>query len=356
MNDIIVLQIAGKRIENFLSYEVEADLYQAADKFTLELAHPGTEITAGMRCELFVNDQLELTGIIDSTRKGWSKQGRTLTIEGRDLMGLVVDSYVEDFITVQGQTVKQLAERFLKPIKFINRKAIQYQENVVGKLKGKKQTANSPLAAFLDTPQKLSQTEPGQTVFEVLSIYAASRGLLFFSMPDGTFVFGRPKAKGQPLYTIINRADGQGNNVTSGAETNDISRRYSKITVVSQVQGQDDFSLDTTKINVKKSTEDKTFPFHKPFVTRLNNDSQTPALHARMLMEKQRHDGYQLSYTAPGHSQGGINFRINELAQVKDQMLDVDGLFLVYARTFKRSKQDGTTTELKLGPPGLVAA
>lgn len=356
MEDKIALQIAGKRIENFISYEVEADLYQAADKFTLELANPGTAINKGMRCELYVNDQLELTGIIDSVRRGWSKQGRTIVVEGRDLLGLVVDSYVEKFITVQGKTVKQLAELLLATVPFINRKQIVYQENVVGKLKGKKKTVDNPLTGFQDTPQKLSQTEPGMTVFEVLSIYAASRGLMFFGLPDGTLVFGRPKAKGKPLYTIVNRLDGKGNNVTSGDEVDDISRRYSKITVIGQVQGHDEDGMDTSKLDVRASVTDDSFPFYKPFVTRLNNDSQSPKLHARMLLEKQRHDGFQLTYTAAMHSQDGANWKINELVQVKDEMLERDGIYLIYNRKFKRSKQAGTTTELRLGPPGLVVA
>lgn len=356
MDDKVYLQIAGKRIEHFLSYEVEADLYQAADRFTLELVNPGTAISAGMTCELYVNDQLELTGIIDAVRKGWSEQGRTLVVEGRDLLGVVVDSYVEKFTTVQGKTVKQLAEMLLATVPFINRKQIVYQENVVGKLKGKKKTVDNPLTGSLDTPQKLSQTEPGMTVFEVLSIYAASRGLMFFGLPDGTLVFGRPKAKGQPLYTIINRLDGKGNNVTSGDEVDDISRRYSKITVVSQVQGHDEDGMDTSKLNPSYPVEDPTFPFYKPLVVTLNNDSQTPKLYARMLLEKQRHDGLQLTYTAPGHSQNGVNFKLNELVQVKDEMLERDGIYLIYNRKFKRSKQAGTTTELRLGPPGLVTA
>lgn len=356
MDDKVYLQIAGKRIENFLSYEVEADLYQAADKFTLELANPGTAILPGQRCELYVNDQLELSGIIDAPHRGWSKQGRTLVVEGRDLLGVVVDSYAEQFITVQGKTVKQLAELLLKTVPFINRKQIIYQENVVGKLKGKKKTVDNPLTGFMDTPQKLSQVEPGMTVFEVLSIYAASRGLMFFSLPDGTLVFGRPKAKGQPLYTIVNNINGQGNNVTSGDEVDDISRRYSKVTVISQVQGQDDFGMDTGKINVRATVENKDFPFYKPFFAKLNNDSQTPKLHARMLLEKQRHDGYQLTYTTAGHSQNGVNFKINELVRVKDEMLDKDGIYLIYNRKFKRSKQAGSTTDLRLGPPGLVVA
>src|SRR6185369_2157908 len=99
MSDIVTLQIGNQRIENFTSYDIEADLYQAADTFKLELANPEAPVKAGMECKLFVNGQLELTGLIDKTQKKGDKNGRTLAVEGRDLMGLLVDSHAEQFVT-----------------------------------------------------------------------------------------------------------------------------------------------------------------------------------------------------------------------------------------------------------------
>lgn len=354
MSDVVSLHIGNQIVENFLSYDIEADLYQAADTFKLELANPEVPIKAGMQCKLYINGQLELTGLIDKVNRKGSKTGRSLSVEGRDLMGLLVDSHAEKFITVQGKTVKQLAELLLPSVQYIQRSQIIYQQNVVGKLKGKKKSADSPLTTFQDTPQKFSQIEPGMSVFEVLAIYAASRGLMFFALPDGTLVFGRPKITGEPLFNVVNRLDGQDNNVESWDETDDISRRYSKITVISQVQASDDFGMDHSKVNVKKSVIDKDFPFYKPLVVKLNNDSQTPGLHARMLMEKQRHDGYSLAYTAPLHSQSGRNWAINELCTVNDEVLDVTRTLLVFNRRFRKTKQ-GSWTDIKLGPPGLVA-
>jgi len=353
MTDTVTLQVGSQRIENFTAYDIEADLYQAADSFKLELANPEAPVKAGMECKLYVNGTLELTGIIDKTVKRCDKSGRTLSVEGRDLMGLLVDSYAEQFITVQGKTVKQLAELLLKTVPFINRKAISYQENVVGKLKGKKKSADSPLTTFIDMPQKFSQIEPGMTVFEVLAVYAASRGLMFFALPDGSFVFGRPRITGEPDYFINVSLNGALNNVESGEETTDISRRFSKVTVISQVQGSDD--LDQSRINVKKSATAADFPFYKPLVVKLNNDSQSPALHARLLLEKQLHDGYALSYVAPLHSQNGVNWGINRLCTVTDEAFEVNRTLLVTSRRFRKTKQ-GSWTDIRLGPPGLVVA
>lgn len=353
--DNVTLQIAGQRIERFLSYTVESDIYTADDAFSLELAAPEIEIKRGQECTLWVNGEKELTGIIDKRSRKYDKGGSLVVrVEGRDLMGLLVDFYVEQFVSIEGKKLSELAEMLLRTVPFINRKGIRYQENIVGKLKGKKKTVDQPLIGFLDTPQKISQTEPGMTVFEVLRTYAASRGLMFFALPDGTFVFGRPKAKGEPMFTVTCTKSGNGNNVLEGEEIDDISKRYSKITVIGQQQGQEDFGMDATKIHTKATVEDKEFPFYKPFVATDNNDSQSPALHARFLMEQQRHQGYQLHYKVQGHSQGGKNWQINELCRVRDEVLAIDGVFLIYGRTFERSRTDGTTTRLKLGPPGLV--
>jgi prophage tail gpP-like protein len=354
--DVIALQVDGRRIERFLSYEIEADIYIADDKFTLEVAHPERKIKKGQLCELFVNGVRELTGIIDCCTRRYDKHGLTYRIEGRDLMGLLVDSYCEEFVTVEGKTLKQLAEMLLKTVPFINREAIEYQENIVGKLKGKKRTVDEPIEGFMDTPQKISQIEPGMTVFEVLKNYSASRGLMFFAKPDGTFVFGRPKAKGEPLFTLTCMRDGVGNNVLDGEEIDNISRRYSKVVVIGQQQGQDEMGMDASKINSPEGVAtDPDFPFYKPFVTQNNNDAQSPPLHARMIMEQQRHEGYQLGYTVQGHSQKGKNWQINEFCRVRDEELEVDGVFLVYGRLFARSRDGGTITRLKLGTPGVVA-
>ena len=354
MRDSVELYIGGKKFEHFTRYSIDADLYQAADSFSIELSRPEERIAAGSPCQLYINGERELTGIVDRVRRGYDKRGTTVTLEGRDLMGLLVDHYCEQFTTVQGKTVKELANMLLKTVPFINRRQVYYQEEVVGKLKGKKQTVSTPLAGFLDTPQKQSQIEPGMTVFEVLSIYAGSRGLLFYGLPDGSFVFGRPNSSGPASYRLGSRLDGRGNNVKSGAETVDLSRRWSKIKVISQHQGHDADGLDATRVNAVERLLDDSFPYYKPFVTRLNNDSQTPKLHARLLQEKQRFEGYQLEYTAAGHSQAGRNWRINELCNIEDESLPVRGDFLVFGRTFQMDKRSGSTTSLRLGLPGLV--
>jgi prophage tail gpP-like protein len=351
MSDSILLQIGGQRIQNFLRYTIEADIYTADDAFSLELANPELTPAAGQRCELHVNGILEVTGIIDRVQKSYTKASRSLKVEGRDLTGLLVDSYCEEFIDVQGMTVKALAERLIRKVPYIQRKDVVYQDNIRGNLK-KKKGRNAAIAAF-DVAQSFAKIEPGQTIFEVLRTYAMSRGMMFFSLPDGTFVFGKPKDGGEPPYRLVMRkTNPRGNNVLEGTLMDDVSKRYSKITMVGQQQGLD--IIDAASVSTKAVVTDSTFPFYKPYVATDQNDSRSPKLHAQMLMERMKYEGFRLEYKVPGHSQGGINWRINEMCRVTDEVLGLDGDYLIYGRTFELSKEQGVITTLKLGLPGMV--
>jgi len=350
--DVVYLLVAGKRIERFLSYTIDADMYVADDAFTLELARPEVRITKGMECQLYVNDKLELTGIIDKVVPSYDKSGRKLTVTGRDLMGWLVDAHAEEFITIKNVKLKTLAERMLAkaPREFFKLSTVQYAENVVGRLKSK-----SAKVGIFDTTTPLSQIEPGMSVFDVLSQYGRSKGLLFYSLPDGTFVFGKPKESGATAFTLTNRLDGKGNNIIAGELSNDISKRYSKITIVGQKQGQDVFT--SSQINIEATVTDPDFPFYKPFILKDEYGGDQPALHARLALEKMRHDGFRLTYTVQGHSQGNKNWSINELATVRDDDPDFElhDDYLIYGRTFEKSKDKGTTTKLRLGLPGMIA-
>ncbi len=353
MNDSVYLLVDGKRLENFISYDIDADIYAGASTFNLEMARPEVRVRKGMGCELWVNDQLELTGIIDAPVPSYDKSGGSkLRVTGRDLMGWMVDAHVEEFVTVRNFKLSTLAERLLQkaPKEFFKLATVKYQEDVAGRLR----TRAARIGIF-DTETSLSQIEPGMSVFDVLKEYSRSLGFLFYALPDGTFVFGVPKASGAPAFTLTHRKDGKGNNIETGEFVQDQSKQYSKVTVVGQKQGQNVFS--SSDVNIEATVEDPDFPFYKPYVHKDEYGGNNPKLQARLLLEKMRHDGFRLNYKVEGHRQGTKNWSINELAHVRDEDQDfnLDGSFLIYGRTFSKSKDGGTSTKLRIGLPGMIA-
>jgi len=348
----VTLGIGGRKYSDFESYAVDSDLYTADATFSFDLVDPQPEagIAEGAKVELRVNGEREMLGIVDRIFEGYGKRGRNLRIEGRDLMGLLVDSYCEEFFDAGGMSLKTLAEKLLAKFPFRELMTIEYQENVVGSLKGR--AKQSPLAALFNQAQNFTKIEPGKTIFEVLKQYAQSKGLIFYSLPDGRFVFGKPKEGGTPLFNFVarRRVKRRQNNILKGVRIRDISRRYSQVTIVGQEQGLDIFP-SAAEINKKWMETDPSFPFHKPFVDVDNNDWLTPERKAKMLLEKMRLEGDRLQYQVAGYGQGAGNYRLNELAQVEDEVFGISGVFLIYAGRLELGKE-GACTLLKLGKPG----
>lgn len=345
----LILKIGPHQISNFISYRIDSDLYKPAAAFRLELPPTSLKISAGQLCELYINGSRELTGIADRVSKSVSKEGESLTIEGRDLMGLLIDSYCEKFDELRGITLKAVTEKLLAKIQHINTKNILYEKNLVGKMKTKKKST-SPLS-ILNAIQDFPKIDVGMTVFEALKTISFSLGLLFYCLPDGTFVYGRPKAGGSATFKIQLLKNGSGNNAIRGEVTDDISQRYSHVYVVVQQQNWDGPSKP---LNDKIPAIDRDFPFYKPFVTQYYDNSMSASRYARVILEKMRRKGFHLLYEVARHGQNGINWKINELCEVNDEALDIRGTFLVYGRTFRMSKQNGPTTMIRLGLPGLV--
>jgi len=351
MQDDVKLSIGTKQITDFISYSIESDIFVAADVFQIKLYDPGMNIKTGQECKLSVNGSLELVGIIDRIQRTWDKNGQTLSIEGRDLMGLVVDSYVEVFETKQDISLKELAELVLVNVPFINREKVIYG-------KGDKVGARTLVEDFSKdffAKHEFVQIKPGKTIFEILNDYAKSRGLVFFNMPNGTFVFGEPVTSGKAAYSMICKYDNNvENNVLNGDEITDISKRYKKVTVLGQRQGADIWEAE--EISVSGVSEDEEFPFTKPFIQVSDDDGLTPGREAKLIMEQQKFESYKLQYKTSGHSQRGKNFQVNTICHVDDDVAGISEDFLIYGRTFDMNKSDGTSTTLKLSKLGVLPA
>ena len=335
MPDKVELLINNKIYSEWVDYSVSSDVYAADTSFEVTIAYPDIDVNECDLCHLKVNDKIELTGTIGAIKDTISRGSPKITLTGHDLMGLVANEYCEEFGTFENLTIRALAEKFLRNIPYISRKNIEFENNT----------------EKLIVNKQFTQVEPGARVFEVLSNAAASRGLLFYCKADGTLVFTKPKTKGSSNFAIIRTKAGIDNNVLSSERVRDADKRYRTIKIVGQQQGQDGGSAED--VNVEATVVDSTYPLkHKTFVMTCNEDADAPKLKAQLLMDKQKREALQLSYTVQGHSYAGANWAINEFCKVKDCCYNIEQSYLIYGREFSRSKTGGTTTRISLGNPG----
>lgn len=336
-NDKVELRVQKFKIASFKHYSMDSSIYTADSMFSFQTYDPELEIVAGDRCEVWIGGVLVDTGIIDRRRKWYSKDDSGITFEGRNLMGLVVDSFCETFKTYKNKTVRAMAEELLKDIPFLSRKNIEYD----------------PRAESADSALEYVQVEPGQRVFDVLRDIAISRGLAFYCRPNGTFVFRKPSGTGDTRFSLVHVQGKNRSRIEHAEDVRDISEQYSRVTVVGQQQGTSGGSASA--INTKATEEYSGLPFRRPYVEVNNNDALTPKKRAKMLIEQMRYRGNAVTYSVGGHTQNGEPWAPDELCAVWDDRLEIHETLLVYSRAFSFDKDSGSHTDLTLGPKGVIA-
>lgn len=354
MRDTVKLVIGSIEITNFLSYDIDSNVLIPADAFSCKVSRIDDSIVAGTQFYLYINDTPEMLGIIDKVSFSYSKGSQEMNIEGRDLMGILVDSSVEEFKTQKGMKLKDLAKKLLKNIPYIDTSKIVYgnelkDSGVSSPKKVKKETLKN---IFDSTETNICQYETGITIFEALSDYAQRHGLLMWMEPDGTLIFGELKGESDApeysFYTYKEGDDRKKNNIISATLTDDISKRYSKITVVAQIQGAD--NQEAGEQTIKKPTLDKEFPFTKPLVLQSQcSSSKAAAYQVQLEMKKREIEGWRMELTVAGHSQDGNNYRANTVCHVRDEVFGVLDKYLILGRKFTLTREEGPRTQLTIG-------
>ena len=336
--DVVSVQLKDKEIINVTEYEITSDLYEAEDSFSITLGEYEIEPTRGELAVIYINGKRELTGVVENIARGFSSAGLMLSISGRSIMSFLTTNHVKKGFSTNKLTLKQIADKLLVDIRKIEGfgalfKNVTYQDG----------------ADNLDKdPKDKRQIEAGSSIFEVLDETAKRRGLMLFDTPDGGLVFGKPKAAGEAVFKIQNSREGC--DVISGEYSEDVSGLYNDFLIITQTD-----SDKPEKVNARGTFEapSETLPFKRQYVLSIDEDEKTPKEKARAIFEAQQSEAFKLSYSIPSHAQNGTNYRINELIDVEDSILNTAGTFLIYGRTFSRSVGGGAVTSLNLGLKGV---
>jgi len=342
MADTVEIRIGSQIVNDYVSYSVDSNIYQAANGASIVLTGSSAVVERGDVCEVRIADQLALAGVVDRVRKGYSREGRSCIIEVVDYLGILVNSSCREFKTLRNKTLLNVADELLRGLPHIGRVTIEY----------------SGAARRRESAQAYRQIEPGQTVFDVLREMAIARGQAFYLRYDRTrpvLTFRVPRGRGDTVFSLT-MVDGQNQSGIVDAEiVRSALNQHRTVTVVGQQQDSGD-SSDPATVNVVASATDSEAPLDIHRVLIYDGDSAGPAAMASMAIEQARAAANELRYTVFNHTQGGELFRTDELVAVWDEALEVYGTWLIYGCTLSGSKRGGQRTTLRLGPPGLVQA
>ncbi len=328
--DEVILLVRNARVDKFVSYTIDADLYSPEGSFSFE-CDSKYDVNKGDTCQIFVNRVCVMAGIIDTVQRSLSRNGPKMNIDGRSVAAVLADSSVTKFATLP-TTLPQLVERLVRDLPFLSRKDFVFKS---GSDKVKVQ-------------RKFIEVSPGDSVFDVIKKAANSQGYLFWASPEGELVFDKPVEHGKADFKIHAFEDGSEMDYIEGSVSETINEQHSLIKVIGESQDDNDIKY------VAASVKNDDFPFYRPLVVNWNENEGPAKKTAELQLATEKAAAIQLEYTMPGHSQNGIPWTINAFCDVEDHYNGANGAYLIKRRTFTLDRNEGKRTKLELQPGGSL--
>lgn len=327
-DNTVTLLINGKTHGQWTNYDIVSDLLTPADDFSVTLGRPvdakPDAVRAGDKVEVRVGGDTVLSGRIDRVQTVTEKGSKTLTIQGRDDAGVLLDCSAPLF-NAQDMDLNQIIEKIVKPLGLAK---IRID------------------AAKTDKTHKV-QIEPGSRAWDALLEYAEANGLWPWLEPDGTLVVGGPDYTAAPVAELVLRANGQNNNIKRLEVNRDMAARYSEVTVLAQSH--------SGKNNIKATAKDESVKLHRPLiVTEPDIDSQAQAQRkAKKRLADSRLEGLTITATVQGHrTDDGALWQPGQRINVLSEPDGIDAVYFLMARTFTGGRGQPTETVLTLKEDG----
>lgn len=327
-DNTITLLINGKAHGQWTDYDIVSDLLTPADDFSVTLGRPvdakPDAVQAGDKVVVRVGGDTVLSGRIDRVQTATEKGAKTLTIQGRDDAGVLLDCSAPLF-NAQEMALSQIIEKIVKPLGLAN---IRID------------------AAKTDKTHKV-QIEPGSRAWDALAQYAEANGLWPWLEPDGTLVVGGPDYTAAPVAELVLRLNGQNNNIKRLEVSRDMAARYSEVTVLGQSH--------SGKHNIKATAKDEAVKLHRPLIViEPDVDSQAQAERkAKKRLADSRLEGLTITATVQGHrTDNGMLWQPGQRINVLSEPDGLDAVYFLMARTFMGGRGQPTETVLTLKEDG----
>lgn len=329
MKDDLILSIGGRKYGGWLEIELEQSIETLCSSFRVIAAAKEDgklaefQFRAGAAVTVSIGGETMMTGWADMVQPSYDKDGRTITISGRDRACDLFDcSAVHATGSWQNARIEDIAAELAKPF-------------------------GITVTAKADTGDRLKRfaLQQGETVHAAIERMLRFRGLLAVSTPDGQIAIIAAKQSG--IDFRLNPA-----RLESADATFDVSERFAKYIVKGQASG-DDEANGAAVSKVRAEAVDPAVERPRTLVIVAEEQSTTAALEKRAQWEATTRAAKSQNATvkmAGWRDEGGALYQANRIAQLTDPRLFIDSPMLVTGVTFMKSK-DGSETLLTLAPP-----
>lgn len=339
-SESISLAIGGESYAAWDSWSVESDLRTPADGFELTLHTTQTQslsavLGEGKACTLSLGSDRVLTGHIDTVVHAISRDGVTISVNGRDNAAVLVDCSAPA----------------------VNMRNAGLAE-IVGKLVSPLGIAQFEIRTETTMPSRLVQYKPDENAWDVLKKVADSYSLWPWMEADGRLVVGGPDYSAEPVDQLTLRLDGKGNNVSSMSVRHAYSGRYNQIQVLAQHGQHDNDALDPTRGQLQAKEYDDSVSTTRKLVVTIEAENQSVVeAAARDLMLECHLNALEVQAVVQGHRTAkGVVWTPGQRVIVRSEPHGVDATFFLMSRKLSLSRTAGPTTLLRLVQDGLWKA
>lgn len=331
------LKAAGKVFGGWTSMRLSLGMERCANGFEIEVTELWADRAEVRRippwapCEVWLDDDLVITGYVDEVSVRHSSGTHTVSIRGRDRTADLVDcSAIHQAGQWRGLKIEQIAAVLAKPFKVAVRAEVD---------------TGKPLASFA--------LQDGETAFEAIERMARMRGVLVMSTPAGELLFTR--AGQQRIGTALVL----GENILEGSLRYDVRDCFSEYlvkgqaptrffdTAASAAQASADAAKAATQM--KALATDPRVPRYRPM--QLTAECADPAVPLAQRAQWEatvraaRSAGVEIVVQGWRHADG--LWCANRLVLVRDAWLGVDAQMLISGVQFSLD-ESGSRATLKL--------
>jgi len=349
MPDVVKLTIGGTTYSGWESVSIESALDTMADAFSMSgpFDPSRAEMVSAFKpfgyqnVKLEIDDQLLLTGRIESVSPSTSESDRAINVQGRSLTGSLIDCQIDgQGYSFAGMSLKSIATKLAKPF------GINVSSTAgIGPVKAK---ASAPTTtADAAKPLDESRADPGQAVGDYLQSIAKPSGLLLTATETGDLLIMRPSASGAPVAALI---EGIGHVKSVSASYNGTGR-WSNYRVLQQQDG---------KTNITGKATDQAIKIYRPkVVTGSDGDAKSATKSAEMQRALSFAESIQVSVQVTGWRPGNGKpvWTPGQVVTLKapGAFIMRETVFIIRRRTLTLDASEGRTSTLDLVLPSTYS-
>ena len=214
------LEVNGVQYDNFTAASCEIRLDALSNTFSFEaVAAEGEPLPfkGGESCRVIVEDIPVLTGFIEIVDVSYDAGDHTITVQGRDKTGDLLDSTVDTISDLRAPiTLKEIIEKVIS--------------NIGATISVVEEVSTDPF----DAAQDVAAPEPGDNAFDFIEKYSRKRNVLLTSNGDGNVVITSGSAV-QAVGGIQHIIGASDNNVIASSFSFDTTGRFNAYKMASQL-------------------------------------------------------------------------------------------------------------------------